>query len=62
MALAVDPTAAVEKGAQVAGKVAKIAKTAAKGARASVRDLAQEAMLARKYSGYLYGGKALSRQ
>lgn len=48
-ALAVDPTAAVEKGAQVAGKVAKAAKTAAKGARASVRDLAQEAMLARRY-------------
>lgn len=55
-ALVLDPAATAAKGAQVAGKVAKVAKTAAKGARASVRDLAQEAMLARKYSGYLYGG------
>lgn len=48
--LAVDPAAAVEKGAQVAGKVAKTAAKVGKAARASVRDLAQEAMLARKYS------------
>lgn len=50
MALAVDPTAAVEKGAQVAGKVAKTAAKVGKTARASVRDLVQEAKLARKYS------------
>lgn len=46
VALAVDPTAAVEKGAQVAKTAAKVGKTA----RASVRDLVQEAKLARKYS------------
>lgn len=50
VALAVDPTAAVEKGAQVAGKVAKTAAKVGKTARASVRDLVQEAKLARKYS------------
>lgn len=43
VALAVDPTAA---GAQVAKTAAKVGKTA----RASVRDLVQEAKLARKYS------------
>ena len=50
VALAVDPTAAVEKGAQVAGKVAKTAAKVGKTARASVRDLVQEAKLARKYN------------
>lgn len=50
VALAVDPTAAIEKGAQVAGKVAKTAAKVGKTARASVRDLVQEAKLARKYS------------
>lgn len=48
-----DPAATVAKGAagKVAKTAAKVGKEAAKGARASVRDLAQEAMLARKYGG-----------
>ena len=50
VALAVGPTTAVEKGAQVAGKVAKTAAKVGKTARASVRDLVQEAKLARKYN------------
>lgn len=56
--LVADPASTVAKGAagKVAKTAAKVGKAAAKGARASVRDLTQEAMLARKYSGYLYGG------
>lgn len=49
--LLADPATVASKVGKVAGKVAKVGKAAAKGARASVRDLAQEAMLARKYGG-----------
>lgn len=58
--LVADPAATAAKVGKAAAKVAKtaakVSKAAAKGARSSIRDLAQEAMLARKYSGYLYGG------
>ena len=56
--LFVDPAATVAAG-KVAKTAAKVGKAAAKGARASVRDLAQEAMLARTYGGRsltLYNG------
>lgn len=56
--LVADPAATVAKGVvgKVAKTAAKVGKAAAKGARASVRDLSQEAMLVRKYNGYLYVG------